>query len=100
MGHNIRLRTLHDAAQHGFQLRITCRGCKRSGIYATVNVIEWFRVKRRNMALEVAGHYFRCDECQHKGADLELVAPHRAPDLPKLEPSAYELRDRARRLRG
>lgn len=100
MGANIKILTLGDALQHGFQLRITCGGCKRSGIYATINVIDWFRSKRLNTAIEAAGYYLRCTECGHKGAAIGLVAPHRAPDLPQLKPSAYEQVQRARRSRG
>lgn len=104
MGANIRLRTLWDLLHHGYQLRVTCLGCGRSGVYATVSVLDWFtltaRRRSRNPALEVAGSYFRCEGCGHRGARLAPVAPYRVPDLPRLEPSRYELKERARRERG
>lgn len=100
MGANIRLRTLHDLQRHGFHLGIQCLGCDHNVIYAIMGVAEWFQAKRLNPDMEVAGSYFRCDKCGRKGAKLTPVAPYRAPDLPKLEPSRYTLKEMARRARG
>lgn len=105
MGANIRIRTLHDALRHGFiHIEVRCGNaeCGRTGIYATQNIVDWFRPGRvtRNPHLDVAGSYFRCETCGHKGASLKPLAPPSLPDPPKLEPTPRALRERIRRERG
>jgi hypothetical protein len=106
MGANIKIETLGDALAKGYHLKISCPVCGRSGIYGIRGVLDHFRSghRARNTNLQVAGTYMRCDPdyggCGHRGAKLKLVAPYRAPDLPPLKPSAYELRRRADRERG
>ncbi|WP_294287832.1 hypothetical protein [uncultured Sphingomonas sp.] len=102
MGANLKILTLFDAESHGFQVRLTCPGCKKSAIYGIRGVADYFRFGRRprNASLEVAGTYFRCEDCGHKGAAIELVPPHRAPDLPNPVKSKYEQVQAERRRRG
>lgn len=104
MGANVRIRTLHDALRHGFiHIEVTCgnRACGRSGRYATQNILSWFAwPSRRNPHLDVAGSYFRCETCGHRGASLKPLPPPSLPDPPKLEPTAGQLRRRAGRERG
>ena len=104
MGANIRIRTLHDAARRGFHIKVTCGNakCGRSEIYLAQSVANVFgtSAKARNAAMEVAGSYFRCEQCRWRGARLELVAPPSPREPPKLVPTARELRQRANRERG
>lgn len=85
----------------GAGLRITCGGCGRSGLYEPRGIISWFRHKNLNQDWTIAGSYFRCDECGHRGAWLgwEPLFPAALGPPAPIE-SVDQAKQRRRRERG
>jgi hypothetical protein len=94
-------RRISDLLRIGAHLEVTCRGCGRRGIYDTRAVMQWFTTSRprRNDDWTIAGSYFRCEACRHRGAELGWVPSPREARPAPLE-SANQRRQRLRRERG
>jgi hypothetical protein len=72
------VRDLFDACAHGYSLRLTCRGCRRTRIFHSAAV--WHHFKRKAFAdgLRDVPRRFRCRVCDRRGPALVLV--HDEPD--------------------
>jgi len=76
------IRDVFDAAAHGYNLRLTCRGCKRVVVLHSAGVWNLFQRKRwRDLMSDLAKH-FRCRGCSRKGPDIALV--HEEPTSTEL----------------
>ena len=95
-------RCISDLLRVGAHLRVTCRGCGRSGVYATRAVLQFFNDRRhpRNQDWTIAGSYFRCTVCHHRGADLGWVPPPPTSSPAPLIESRDQAKMRMRRERG
>lgn len=94
-----RIKTISDLDAIDAFLRITCLGCGRSGDYDPAAVRQIFHHKRLNQAWQVAGQYFKCEECGHKGAHL-AASPRPAPMEPPPLISERQVREQIKRERG
>lgn len=92
------IRDLFDAAAHGYNLRLACRGCRRSQVLNRF-AIWWLFQRRgwRDRMADVPAH-FRCGGCGRKRPSLDLV--HEQPTAHALPvPSEREWKQELRRRR-
>jgi hypothetical protein len=76
------IRDVFDAAAHGYNLKLTCRGCKRAEVLHSAAVWNLFRKKRwRDLMGDVPKH-FRCAACNRKAPTIDLV--HELPTSTEL----------------
>lgn len=100
-----RPKDLSDLIRLEAHLRVTCTACGRSGVFPVRDVIAYFRNRGWNSAWQVAGRRFRCDGtehapgCGHRGAHLSLAPIERPPVLPPPQPTARDIKVKARRER-
>lgn len=97
----IRIKKLDDIDRVGAELGVECRACDRSVVMQHAGVMQWFRFKGWNTALEVAGDHFRCTACGARGANLFPAFPDRPkPPPPPVILSEREAKAEVRRRRG
>lgn len=66
------IRDVFDAAAHGYNLKLTCRGCSRTEVLHSAAVWERFRVKRWRDLMHDLPQHFRCRGCGGKRPKIEL----------------------------
>lgn len=93
---------ISDLLKVGAHLQVTCLGCGRSPVYDTRAVLAFFTDWRRprNEDWTIAGSYFRCDQCGHRGAKLGWVPPPEPRSPVPLIESRDQEKQRRRRERG
>jgi ribosomal protein L37AE/L43A len=66
------IRDVFDAAAHGYNLKLTCRGCRRAEVLHSAAVWHLFQRKRwRDLMSDLSGH-FRCGGCGRKDPKVDL----------------------------
>src|SRR4051812_48780707 len=64
---------LFDAAARGYNLKLTCRGCRRAEVLNRFAVWWLFRQRGWRDLLRDVAQRFRCGACGRKGPELDLV---------------------------
>jgi hypothetical protein len=93
---------ISDLLKVNAHLRVTCAGCRRMCVFDVRAVLQWFTSRRtpRNEDWTIAGSYFRCEECGHRGAELGWVPPPTDAGPAPLIESRDQVKQRQRRERG
>ncbi|MBM7407074.1 MULTISPECIES: hypothetical protein [Sphingomonas] len=78
------VKSLWDFQRHGAHVRVRCGHyrCRHETIMRAAPLVRLFMERRWNADLTIAGSWFRCERCNHRGARLEMASPHLAPHLP------------------
>jgi hypothetical protein len=92
------VRDLFDACAHGYALRLSCRGCRRTRVFHAAAVWHHFRRRGFSDKLGDVPGRFRCRVCDRARPILALV--HSAPDDASLPmPSDLDWKRELRRRR-
>ncbi len=75
MGHNIRFRTLHDAAQYQADFAIICRACGREVVVERLTLITIAQCWQLSTDRETLSARLRCTACRKRGCRLEYAPP-------------------------
>jgi hypothetical protein len=67
-------------------MRITCRECDHSVLYATQEIAGYFRAKRWSRLFARAEIKFRCDKCGARSASFSASRERSRPSPPEPEP--------------
>lgn len=100
-----RIKSLHDVARVGGDLKVKCRACGHVAVFAVRKVTAYFLARGWNPAWELVPQRFRCGRCGAKRIDcgiapaVEQLVPPR-PEPIGSKPGWREAKQRFRRLRG
>jgi hypothetical protein len=72
--------SLDDLLGISGQMRITCRMCDHSVLYATAEIVGYFKAMRWSRLFAHAEVKFRCESCGARNASFRAW---RQPELPK-----------------
>jgi hypothetical protein len=67
------IRELFDAAARGYNLKLTCRGCRRAEVLNVHAVWHLFQRRSWREWLREVPARFRCRDCGRKAPELDLV---------------------------
>lgn len=87
MGHNIRFRTLYDAAHYRADFAIICRACGREVVIERTTLIAIAQVWKLAIDRETLSARLRCTACRKRGCRLEY-APQGGVRTLRLAPGA------------
>lgn len=99
------IKSLHDVAKVGGDLKVTCCACDHVAVFAVRRVIAYFFSRGWNVAWEMVPCRFRCGRCGSKRVEcgiapaVERLVPPK-PEPIKSEPSRREVKEHIRRTRG
>jgi hypothetical protein len=93
---------LSDLARWEANLRVTCRGCSRTGDFDPAETARFFTGMGWSTAWGTIGRRFRCEHCNTKGADVAMVpkVTPRSPVDPPRPLTAREMKEALRKGRG
>jgi hypothetical protein len=99
------IKSLHDVARVGGDLKVTCRGCGHVAIFVVRKVTAYFLARGWNPAWELVPGRFRCGRCGSKRVDCGIAPPVERLIPPKpepvgSEPSWRQVKEHIRRTRG
>jgi ribosomal protein S27E len=81
-----RLESLDQLLGVSAVMRITCRECEHSALYATKEIVGYFRARNWSRLFAHASVRFRCDKCGKRNVTFVVWKEPALPKPPRPEP--------------